>query len=1055
MPARSAAPVALAALVLLATGCSAPEPSGCPTAVTRAAATVPAVTTRPARAFPDARSDYSMTPLPSGKVLVAGGKTTGASATATSWLYDPDSGAWEPTGAMSTARSNHAAVLLADGRVLAIAGLGIGYDPARFLTSAELYDPATGTWDPTGSVSTSRYYFSATRLPDGRVLVAGGIHPHGAVPSYDSTASCELYDPATGVWAPAAPLPAARSNHTGTLLPGGRVLVAGGEEGLGGVFPVKTTAFRYDSVADAWSVAAPLARARALHTAILLRDGTVLVAGGVATSVALATAERYDPVADRWASAGSLATARFAHAAAVLPSGAVVIVGGTNSGTPLASVERFDPGASGWTPAGILSAARCYLRASVLPDGRVLAGPGWEGGAVRRAEADLVDGTGPSWSAGPPVAAPRVSGAAVALLPGRVRTGGGPAGPILVAGGRDLSGAPRADAELYDTASSASPSEAAVTLAMPVARANFTATVLAGRRVLLAGGEGPDGVLARVDVLELGSAADPTLAWTTAAPLATARAGHTATLLRDGSILVVGGRDGSGTPVATAERYDPRTRRWADAGAPSSPRVGHTATLLGDGSVLVAGGVGAGPHELYDPSSNGWSTAPAQAGSGRAFHTATPLLDGRVLLAGGVDGADAPLASAALWAPDGAVSAPAPLAGARAHHAAVLLPTGHVLVAGGSGAGGPAASAELFDPATGTWATVPGMAVARSSFALTLLPDGGALAVGGSAGETATDRFSTGTHPPPPDAPSVTSWPSVMVAGRGLDVIVSPTLPGDGTDGSPGSGNAALPSFVVVRGDGQSAGRAPAAASGQPQRWLVPDLGGAPAWLFPVVAGALGDGVPVTLDPPLGWACELDSQCPSGACVDGVCCDTPCGGGAADCQACSAAAGSAVDGSCAPLPAGTTCRAAAGACDVAESCDGTSAECPADAFAQAGTTCRAAAGPCDVPEACTGSSPACPADVLVAAGTTCRAAADRCDAAEVCSGAAASCPVDLPADDGTACGAGGSCRAGACVTPRSPPSRPPRGGCGTGEGGFASLALAALAAATARRRVRR
>jgi hypothetical protein len=160
-----------------------------------------------------------------------------------------------------------------------------------------------------------------------------------------------------------------------------------------------------------------------------------------------------------------------------------------------------------------------------------------------------------------------------------------------------------------------------------------------------------------------------------------------------------------------------------------------------------------------------------------------------------------------------------------------------------------------------------------------------------------------------------------------------------------------------------------------------------------------------------GGACTTNAECTSGFCTDGVCCDTACGGGdPSDCQACSVAAGAAVDGTCAPISAGTVCRAATGACDAAERCTGTSTSCPADALAAAGTICRAASGACDAAESCTGTSASCPSDALAAAGTVCRPATGACDVAEHCTGSSASCPSDVFSGGGTVCRpAAGAC----------------------------------------------
>ena len=153
-----------------------------------------------------------------------------------------------------------------------------------------------------------------------------------------------------------------------------------------------------------------------------------------------------------------------------------------------------------------------------------------------------------------------------------------------------------------------------------------------------------------------------------------------------------------------------------------------------------------------------------------------------------------------------------------------------------------------------------------------------------------------------------------------------------------------------------------------------------------------------------GAACTADADCASGFCTDGVCCDTACGGGATDdCQACSVAAGAAVDGICAAVSATHVCRASAGICDAAETCDGSSTACPADTFASSSTVCRASNGVCDVAETCTGANAACPADSFRPSSTVCRLSAGVCDTAETCTGAAAACPADSFQPSSTVC----------------------------------------------------
>jgi hypothetical protein len=143
----------------------------------------------------------------------------------TAELYNPASGSWSPTGSLTISREGHTATLLRNGTVL-VAG-GIALPGAGFVTaSAEIYDPVAGTWAGTGSLATARDIHSATLLPDGTVLVTGGRYDS---PTTDETiASAELYDPAAGTWSSTGSLRAARAKHTATLLANGVVLLAGG-----------------------------------------------------------------------------------------------------------------------------------------------------------------------------------------------------------------------------------------------------------------------------------------------------------------------------------------------------------------------------------------------------------------------------------------------------------------------------------------------------------------------------------------------------------------------------------------------------------------------------------------------------------------------------------------------------------------------------------------------------------------------------------------------------------------------------------------------------------
>jgi N-acetylneuraminic acid mutarotase len=379
-----------------------------------------------------ARYWHTATLLGNGQVLVAGGLASGSVYLASAELYDTvaDAGAWSVTGALITARYSHTATRLGDGKVL-VAGGGSLAVP---LASAELYDPVVNTWTAAASLSTARTQHTATLLGNGKVLVAGGEGNGGVY-----VASAELYDPVANTWTVAASLTTARGGHTATLLGNGKVLVAGGE-GNGGVYVA--SAELYDPVANTWTVAASLTTARDGHTATLLGNGTVLVAGGVGVSPAaythLTSAELYDPVLNTWTAAASLTTAQAFHTATLLGNGMVLVAGGQGIGGYLTSAELYDPVANAWTAAGALSTARVGHTATLLGNGTVLV-VGGSGNAVYLASAELYDPVANAWTAAGSLSTARVGQTATLLGNGTV----------LVAGGQDISGSPLASAELF------------------------------------------------------------------------------------------------------------------------------------------------------------------------------------------------------------------------------------------------------------------------------------------------------------------------------------------------------------------------------------------------------------------------------------------------------------------------------------------------------------------------------------------------------------------------------------------------------------------------------
>ena len=326
---------------------------------------------------------------------------------------------------------------------------------------------------------------TATALYDGTVLFAGG---GGSNPQ----TATSIYDPAKGTWTAGAPLGTARSQAAAVMLRDGRVLL------MGGLSPnsVLGTTEIYDQVAGTWSPGPPMFQARRLHTATVLDDGRVLVTAGIGSSGWLASAELFDPQTNTWTATGSIAVARYDHSATRLLDGRVLVAAGTNQSLAtgaLASVEIYDPAAGTWTAGPSLTFRRQRHTATLLNDGRLLV-------------------VGGMYYATPTTP--------LATFP--------------------------AQCELYNPATNA------WTLVAPMSgppRAMHSATLLPEGRVLVTGGVSAFGELAVTDVF------DPLHGWSQSSPMAGPRTMHSATLLPGGRVLVAGGRLSFGS-VTPAQIYE-------------------------------------------------------------------------------------------------------------------------------------------------------------------------------------------------------------------------------------------------------------------------------------------------------------------------------------------------------------------------------------------------------------------------------------------------------------------------------------------------------------------
>ena len=307
-----------------------------------------------------------------------------------------------------------------------------------------------------------------------------------------------------------------------------------------------------------------------------------------------------------------------------------------------------------------------------------------------------------------------------------------------------------------DTPASPHAGALAETARMQVARASHTSTLLPSGKVLIAGGFGGSGT--ENDPYRSSELYDlRTGAFRPAGNMTIGRSGHTATLLKNGQVLIVGGWTGRYAERRSAEIYDPVTDKFTATGNMVVERAGSTATLLADGRVLVTGGVDHSENalasaEVYDPST-GKFTVTGSMSEARGAHTATALKDGRVLVVGGGSGhypSQTVHRTAELYDPaTGRFTATGRMTVGRHKHAAILLPSGKVLVVGGSDQRdwhGEYASAEIYDPATGAFRATGTMSTTRFKLpnAVTLLDNGKALIAGGGSFSEIYDE-NTGT----------------------------------------------------------------------------------------------------------------------------------------------------------------------------------------------------------------------------------------------------------------------------------------------------------------------
>lgn len=518
-----------------------------------------------------ARSDHTATLLRDGRVMVTGG-FDGTSFVSSVEAFAPATNTWSGAGALSSARYLHGSILLPSGDVVVTGGCN--GSPCTSISSTESWNPSTG-WGAGLPMTMARRNFRLTLLPDGGVLATGGLNDASA-----TTASTELRS-SGGTWTTAAVMTVPRRGHTASLLPDGRVLVVGGRNAT----QVESSAEIWNPGPGTWTALPPLGTTRFWHVAAWLPDSRLLVAAGCGTwgsgcASFLTSAETWNPGTGTWTPTGSLAIARRSAEGTLLPDGRVLVTGGSGAGpTYHASTEIWDSAANGgiggWSSGGTMNTARRHFALTLLADGRVLA-MGGENAAGLQATAEIWDSGTWAPTTGSLGTARRFHRATL-LADGRVLVTGGQMpgmfGPETVA-----------TAEIWDPATGTWSN----TNSMASPRAEHTATLLADGRVLVAGGFG--------DPLATETWDPATGMWTTTpGGLAQGRWRAAATLLPDGRVLLTGGcstSDGcTGAETRTlAELFDPAVGRWRSAGNMSLGRDAHSATLRPDGTVMVVGG---------------------------------------------------------------------------------------------------------------------------------------------------------------------------------------------------------------------------------------------------------------------------------------------------------------------------------------------------------------------------------------------------------------------------------------------------------------------------------
>lgn len=672
--------------------------------------------------------------LSDGRVLVIGSVASlglaGASPAERGELFDPATGTFALTsGAMTEPRFSPTATTLRDGTVLIAGGERAGIDGgATSVATTERFNPTTGTFATSGAMAIARSGHTATPLVDGRILVVGGetFTDGASVPA----TSAEMFDPATGTWS-SLEGPAWTSGHTATLLADGRVLITGGRDAES-MDPTTVTAI-FDPSSNAFIPGPRMRAARTAHSTTLLTDGRVLIAGGY-DPASVPTAELYDPQTNAFSSTGSLTTERSGHSATLLADGRVLVAGGDNLRGNVLGTELYDP-ATGQFVLGAPAGGPLGRLAARLADGRTLViGEQPElfdldGTTPAATPRDRTDGV--FAETGAPVA-DRYGHTATLLADGRVLIVGG----FLAEAGR-MGDAPTATAEIFDPTTATFASTGSIGLPTESAglgaRLGHGVVTLPDGRVLFFGGNHYSWELQAYDPLSgmfssAGALGDG--GWTVRQRIIPVQ-------VEGGGLVVVGQPiSGSSSDDAKVYRLDQPAMVLTEVGSIPGCAGAHDA-IAASGHRLVV--LCWHPDTLSAPVENA-SVHAFDLQTGTSVRLELPvadpwgallgLADGRVLVASGTGTTHLTLLDADTLEPRdaGTVATTALDVTAWPQLEGITLTQlrdGRVLILGGD-------DATVWDPGTGATGSLPGPLTALNGHTATLLDGGRVLVVGGT-----------------------------------------------------------------------------------------------------------------------------------------------------------------------------------------------------------------------------------------------------------------------------------------------------------------------------------